>query len=349
MNLLLVILLVYALTCLYGLKIRKEFNIKAALEVDQTTDLRGIMCLLIILHHLALSVDATGIFGFFKHVGVIAVGVFFFLSGYGIMKQSNRRGKSYLKGFIPKRVVKLLIPLAIAFTVSFFVFCMLGIREPITMFESFIKGDPFPYHTWYIWAVMILYLAFYFAGRFIEKTHLMLISLGVFSLAMMILLINLGVLNNFASSVFCFPFGCLIACRDNRMQVFLSSRRNRLIVECAVLFVTVISFFVHIYLSDVFVYTKFVLRNITDIGICLAIVLFLGHIRIGNKLLHLIGIYSFEIYLWHGSVYKLLERVDFLTKEPIIFVAVSLIACVLFGLLAGIVQKKVSGFKKIKA
>ena len=339
MNELLVAVVLFALICIFGIKPRKGFDISAALEKEQTIPLRGILCLLIILHHLSLAVDAGGVFGMFKYVGVVAVGVFFFLSGYGIMKQSEKQGEEYLKGFLQKRVFKLVVPLVIAFVVSFFAFWFAGIQSPFETFSSFLRFDPFPYHSWYIWAVMILYLGFWLSKKFFKNQNGALAALTVLSLVIMLVFVFIRKIDNFASSVFCFPFGCALAIYEMSLKKMLNSRKKRIVTVVITALILPGLLIWNNFLPDTFPYLTHLLKNIINVGFCFILVLFASYIKFGNRLLTVIGVYSFEIYLWHGTVYKLLQQIGFLTENSLVFVLVASVCCVVFGLFMGYIAK----------
>lgn len=348
MNELSVAVVLFAVICLFGIKPRKEFDISAALEKEQTIPLRGILCLLIILHHLSLAVDAGGVFGMFKYVGVVAVGAFFFLSGYGIMKQSEKQGEVYLKGFLRKRVLKLIVPLAVAFVVSFCAFWLLGIKSPSEIFSSFLKFDPFPYHSWYIWAVMLLYICFWLSKKLIKNQKAVLAALTVLSLVIMLVFVFVGRVDNFASSVFCFPFGSALARYEKSLKKCLNARKKRIVTVVFTALILSALIVCHNFLPDTFPYLKHILRNIINIGFCFVIVLFASYIKFGNGLLNIIGVYSFEIYLWHGTVYKLLRQIGFLTANSLVFVLVASVCCVVFGICMGYIAKLPAKLKSNK-
>jgi membrane-bound acyltransferase YfiQ involved in biofilm formation len=84
-------------------------------DVAHTLPLRGLLALAVIANHMQ---------GFFPHpylkaltcLGTSAVAIFFFLSGYGLMKSYNRKGQAYLQGFLPNRLRKIW-PLCLTLTV----------------------------------------------------------------------------------------------------------------------------------------------------------------------------------------------------------------------------------------
>ena len=79
------------------------------LGVQSTNGLKGFLALGIVFHHLSEWIT-TGIeFSNFSYMGTYIVSVFFFLSGYGLYIQ-NERKEGYLDNFLVKRLSRILIP-----------------------------------------------------------------------------------------------------------------------------------------------------------------------------------------------------------------------------------------------
>lgn len=85
--------------------------------------LRGLATLMIVLHHLCLSVNGSGIL---LHVGHLASSIFFFLSGYGLMKKKD------LNGFWKKRLSAVYVPFVVANAI--FIFARVLSHEKISLF-----------------------------------------------------------------------------------------------------------------------------------------------------------------------------------------------------------------------
>lgn len=91
------------------------------LERESNQCFRGILALLIVFHHACkyyvFPMSSEG-----GAYGITVVGLFFFFSGYGLMKQYMVKGKTYIDGFLLKRTKKLvptfLIVAVIALAVS---------------------------------------------------------------------------------------------------------------------------------------------------------------------------------------------------------------------------------------
>ena len=82
-------------------------------ERSVTNRFRGFFALLVILHHMTQRVNAKGLMWIYFDAGFLAVAMFFFYSGFGLMK----KGISQRRGFFRKRLPKLLIPYVVMMAV----------------------------------------------------------------------------------------------------------------------------------------------------------------------------------------------------------------------------------------
>ena len=91
----------------YISKSNDHFHSSLLLAKQTNQDIRGILALLIVFAHFshdyAFYFSSRG-----TPFGVVSVGLFFFFSGYGLMKQLVVKGKTYFDCFLSKRAKKLL-------------------------------------------------------------------------------------------------------------------------------------------------------------------------------------------------------------------------------------------------
>ena len=136
---------------------------------ENTVCLKGIMAILILVHHLY---QESGIFhdsifaAVFQDLGYVVVAVFFFLSGYGLSVSYRKKGKAYLSGFLRNRVLVLYcnILLLIVLYTGFEVVRGNDISWQVLL-TSLTYGETVIRLGWYLQASLILYLAFYFDFR----------------------------------------------------------------------------------------------------------------------------------------------------------------------------------------
>ena len=88
---------------------KNEYN-EDFLSLDTMKSLRGFAAIGVILHHISQEsvFQQEGILLPFVNAGAYFVSIFFFASGYGLLKSFNSK-PGYLNGFIKKRIVKSII------------------------------------------------------------------------------------------------------------------------------------------------------------------------------------------------------------------------------------------------
>ena len=99
------------------------------LSLENTKSLRGIISIAIFVHNFAGRMKLFGkqyyLNIIFNNSAAIYVGIFFFISGYGIMKGFNTK-KNYSNFFLLKRLPSLLIPQYTSYIFYFFAIFYIG-------------------------------------------------------------------------------------------------------------------------------------------------------------------------------------------------------------------------------
>ncbi len=184
-------------------------------SLDVAKPLRGMAALGVILHHIsqeaafqeASGAGYTGIMQAFCNVGYLFVAVFFFWSGFGLIKSLNAK-PGYLDGFMWRRVVKVLV---VPFYVSVILYALPrvltlgGLAEqsssplilsvlrfvpsgrqlpPMQWLCNFVGLTMMNEYAWYPIVAGILYAAFYVFFRHIKDRRLCFVLMGAVILLM---------------------------------------------------------------------------------------------------------------------------------------------------------------------
>ena len=147
---------------------RTRFHEDSA-SLDVTKSVRGIAATGVILHHIsqesafqqAGGPDGSGVIQAFCNIGYLFVAVFFFWSGFGLIKSLESK-PGYLDGFFKKRVLRVLI---IPFYVSVILYAPLhllsGDKMPAAQWVcNFLGVTMMNEYAWYPIVAAILYMAF---------------------------------------------------------------------------------------------------------------------------------------------------------------------------------------------
>ena len=159
------------LLLLVGVKIskRKEWQ-DNPFSLETSKAVQGFAAICIILHHLSQELaEKAGVLGDFEDLGVLFVGIFFFFSGYGLYT-SLKTKENYLKGFLKKRLVTVLVPFFTCNSLFVASICVEGAKlAPIDVAILMSGWYLLNSHMWYIIEIAILYLLFFAIYRLIKN------------------------------------------------------------------------------------------------------------------------------------------------------------------------------------
>ncbi|MBO5985274.1 MAG: acyltransferase [Lachnospiraceae bacterium] len=199
MNMNYLIYLVYPLMLLllfWGAHVEKKgcFN-EEAFSLRQMKALQGFTAVCIMLHHISQKTCANWLpseiiipgLELFVPYGYYFVGIFFFCSGYGLLK-SLRTKPDYLKHLGSRRA----LPIVVAFYLTAWLFLLVRflMKEDLNpwkvlWYASGLKlSDP---NAWFAIILPFFYLFFWIAFRFCKKESTATLVLGILVLAYMIL------------------------------------------------------------------------------------------------------------------------------------------------------------------
>ena len=164
-------------------------------SLDSFMSMRGFAAIGVILHHIsqenafqqANGFGKPGEISIFVNAGFLFVAIFFFCSGFGLIKSLEKK-PDYFNGFIKKRVVKTLV---IPYYVSILIYGILrfasGERFAPLQWVTNLAGITMmnPY-AWYPIVAAILYIAFYLFFKKIKnrKVSYILMALVILALGM---------------------------------------------------------------------------------------------------------------------------------------------------------------------
>ncbi|MBO4426500.1 MAG: acyltransferase [Clostridiales bacterium] len=197
-----IILIALGLLLLLGAKVskRREWH-EEPLGLDTSKAVQGFAAVAIIIHHLAQElVEDAGALEFFSELGVLFVGIFFFFSGYGLYT-SLKTKENYLKGFLRKRLVTVLIPFYTCILTFVAAACICGKKfHPIELLYVLSGWSLINGHMWYIVEIVILYLVFFLVYRLIKNRTAATVVMTVFVIAMIVGSLLLGHGDDFSCS-----------------------------------------------------------------------------------------------------------------------------------------------------
>lgn len=310
---------------------------KGHLGKNTTNNLKGISIIFIILHHINQElgpVAGTFFASRLSLAGRLGVAIFFFVSGYGIMRQYQIKGPSYLKNFLPHRLLPIvmlyILAMVLIFPIKHFLMGLTLKQAAISM----TNGAPFVNDSWFILAIIFFYLAFWLAMK-LSKGH----ALPLFAILLLLTAIYTGYIWKkgmgewLINAAFVFPTGVLFAYYEDRFIPFIQRYYSPIMLSTSTLFAICFT------LDEVHSLMRY--RMLSEIFFALALMIISYKVECDNKLFLISSAWSLNLYLYHPFIASLLHGNAAIAAHSVIY---GLLVIILSYLVAGVIafiQRKV--------
>lgn len=274
------------------------------MSVKRSKNILGLFSILIMMHHLGQKTSAAWVpaivrqrgLEVFVPIGYLLVSFFFFCSGYGLIK-SMRSKEEYFKGFLVKRLNRVLM----AFIITEVIYLIVRIVNDVTEL-------PLNPYSWFIYTIIVLYIGFFLIYRKENKSSFLLMAVWILAYSVICYILIKG--NWWINATPVFLLGIYMADHEDKIK----KRIPRVVVAGMIFIVT----FVVSENGDA-IYRA---MNISDYGIiniamiflqiascaCFSLVIYLlaslnadsDKENVISKFLSFYGSMTLEFYLIHG-------------------------------------------------
>lgn len=304
-----------------------SINNPNSLTADFSTNVKGFLCILIFYNHMAGWFENQGmIFQLFSHMGSFIVGVFFFLSAFGLTKAYS--GKVSFS-FLIKRFIKILIPYWICEVIYIVisVFCNIALQVDVTwknIFLSAIQLSTIVENSWYVGAILLLYFIYYICKKILPKIDLTV------KITLLMIIISF-IIKNYWTTFFAFPLGIFIGEREQRILNLGKGKRFSFFIVSFMLCSLAIGlkFYGNSIGNEMYMNISDML---TSVLFASAVFYILTFVKIGNRILKFLGNISYEIYLLHGLALRVAYKYVGL-KYSVLFFIVAFAVTILLSFL----------------
>ena len=299
---------------------------------DYTTYLRGICALAIMLRHIRITDFAP--LNVFDYLGNPIVGIFFVLSGYGMLTRIKQTGiDNYMNGFILKRCVPLFVEYIFVWIFNFV--CMFLVSGNF----NFLKKIITPY-SWFIIMIEVLYIVFYIGYKlFKDNLKRLIIFVTISELALIIALSVFGVGECWYLSLLCFSGGMIYS------VVNLNKKRTLpLIFGFGAL--AVVATGAEYVLSDKpkIIVLWALIYNVSVLSLAIVALSVGRYVRFKNPVFELCGKMSLEIYLLHGVFQFIFKEIKPIYNNSLLYGAMIILCTLLMSY--GLMKLKTLKLKK---
>ena len=297
--LLALLLSIFAL-CLYRIRFNlKGFN-EDYLSKDSTNSIKGIFILLIVishsLHYIRRSSYAFEGIGdswfllFFFYLSQLVVVMFLFYSGYGVGESYKSKGMDYVKSMPRHRILGTLLNFDVAVIVFIVFNLLLGIS--ITFRQSALSligwGDV-GNDNWYIFVILLLYIATYLTLRLPLSRQFHRVSLLFVLSIVCLIVLSIFKENYWYNTILCYPLGFMYSAYKERIETQLKSNYCFYALIISIAFVLVFKCLMGRYGIS---------YNAISLLFALLIIILTCKVSINNSPLCWVGKHLFPIYIY---------------------------------------------------
>lgn len=279
---------------------RKKVN-ERSIGSEQALALRGVCAIEIMIGHIGLATGSIVLYPNRK-AGILFVGIFFMLSGYGLRYSVDNKPE-YLKHFFVKRIMKLLIPAYLAYVVYILIrWLALSSANGWALLDL---SDFARTLNWYVWEQLFFYLVFWFAYRFIPGLAEGFI--GIISIGFIIVAFMLKLDNPWYGSTMCFLLG-MCYYKYEMGEHKLSNNKQCLLFGMfgMIVIFSMAAFYI---LGNESALGNPIARNVASVCFCIMVLIILKEMKIGNSISKFLGTCSYEIFLVHPFVQGMLQGI----------------------------------------
>ncbi|MCR5576197.1 MAG: acyltransferase [Oscillospiraceae bacterium] len=274
-----------------------------SLSPERCLSLRGIVAMVPILHHLAQNTESGALLHFYLYFGPPHMSVFFFLSGYGLMRSMMKKS-GYGRGFILRHVP----PLAALLLAVLCLFSLLhaAMSDPIGVPELFMRifsDDLIMVIYWYMLVLILFYVAFGLLARlFPGQPKKVLVGMVLFCLAYQGICFARLVGQWWYFNCQLMPIGMAWALYEEKIDAFLERFWLPAVLFCAVGYACLYQFFDAIFALAPGYAMRFAILAASNVLFCGVVILMMKKLYIGNGVLRFLGSVSLELYLLQGPM-----------------------------------------------
>lgn len=313
------------------------------LSLSQTKAIQGFCAIAILIHHVAQRTCAPWLpakyvrhgLDMFVPIGTFFVGVFFFCSGYGLLK-SYREKDNYLKGFYVRRMR----PILVAFLMTWLIYFLIRYLAA----DQFVTGFPWFFvlqgpqmantYAWYAAIIFFFYFVFYVAFRFL-KTERRAITAVVIVVLLYMLNSDWWMFGDWwYNTVLVFPLGMIFARHEEKIIRFLK-RRYWIVTPASFVIMlstlltsefikghpnTFLSVFYEATPYLIYRWTVILLQLVSVIAFVVVVLMLNLKVQVGNPMLKFMGGMTLDFYLIHGLFVQMFSFSFFDMSPPVLYI-----------------------------
>jgi hypothetical protein len=268
--------------------------------LNKVNILKAVLPFIIIIHHLSFEVPQT-IISDFHFTGPYVVGLFFFMSGYGLEYQYNHHKVQIRR--LPYRLKKIFVPFILP-TLFYIVLVYSFYNKPFHYLATggFIDAQLLLPYTWFITVLVGMYICYYFTRNlFRNNNYFLLFMFAVFTLFI------IGIYNSHNSHLYTSNYAFIVG-------IAMKQNEKKWLEIASYKKIYALSFIVLGLISVSYIEQKPLFKGFGVIGVPFYVVAFITlFTRITalkeNKLIKFFSSISYEMYLFQGVTILIITKI----------------------------------------
>lgn len=346
--LILLLILLFAKSKVYGVD---KFN-KSYMSREQTTYVKGVFVILVMLSHCSGYVHFEGVYDLpyvqlQGYLGQMIVVMFFFYSGYGMMKSILEKRFSYVKTIPVKRFFRTYFNYFLALILFFIMGLFVGTKFTASgILFTLLGWENIGNSNWFMFNIFCAYLLMFvsFLLLKLKETKAMVIVCNViFTVAIIVfvfLLMKSGKEPYWYNTIFIMPFGCWFAIFEKQINKLFMTKDILYYFLLALMLPALLITFVYRYKNGIECYTLYaVLFTLTVVVITMKL-------ELKSEVLKWFGNHVFSIYILQRIPMIILANLGYAEHEYVFLalsVAFSILISIAFDYVTAKLGKRIFG------
>lgn len=303
------------------------------LSIDTGQCYRGLLALVVVFHHLVQRTETGLSFKCFRDVGFLAVAMFFFFSGYGLLKSYIVKQEKYKKGFLLRRLLPILFLYVVMTALYWLMNFAGGTYYSITdIIIKIAEGSPIVSFSWYIICILAFYVAFWILMIICQYHYFVIICGGcLWYILYAAYCIKMGYSHYWFNTCELLIVGMFWAVYEEKIIEIIIKLYLILTPMTWLLFAVCFCFRGKIYSLIPITGISFLFTMLTAVLFVISVLLFSLKFQIGNKILRFLGSISLEIYLCQGLFITSLRSRAFYIQNELFWCVMVLTGTIIFA------------------
>lgn len=317
---------IWLLLIIYGMKPNKikENDLYEGLSYHNTLPIRGILAIEIVFGHFYGSLSDSRPAWIGSKIGVLVVGMFLFLSGWGLW-ESKENKENYFEGFIKKHMISIILPVYMLYLFNLFLNAVPSHYSLERVIKGIFGSEIIGFTNWFIWQILAFYMLFYLLYKNLKQKTGNYILLGII-IVWNIYACTIQIGTRWYGSTLCFILGIYFAQNKRKLSHWITKYYVKIFAAMIFLALASALSFMKVGKQNIFLEALFISMSAIFSSIIMAMLLL--RFRFRNSVTFFLGKISYEIFIIHFTFIHFFKEIC-VVHNDILYIAIVLGATII--------------------